>query len=42
METLIKNPLKQRSIGQAIVIAVKPRSALSLMLFAVGTEMVWF
>ena len=39
METLIKNPPKQRSIGQAIVSAVKPRSVLSLMLFTVGTEM---
>ena len=38
METLIKNPLKQCSIGQAIVSAVKPRSALSPILFAVGVE----
>ena len=44
METLIKNPLKQCSIGQAIVSAVKPRSALSPILFAMGIEMdhVWF
>ena len=39
METLIKNPLKQCSIGQAIVSAVKPRSALSPILFAMGIEM---
>ena len=38
METLIKNPLKQCSIGQAIVSAAKPRSALSPILFAVGVE----
>ena len=39
METLIKNPLKQCSIGQAVVSAVKPRSALSPMLSAMDVEM---
>ena len=39
METLIKNPLKQCSIGQAMVSAVKRRSALSPKLFAVVVEM---
>ena len=38
METLIKNPLKQCSIGQAIVSAAKPRSTLSPILLAVGVE----
>ena len=39
IEKLIKNLLKQSSIVQAIVSAVKPRSALSPILFAVGVEM---
>ena len=39
IEKLIKNLLKQCSIVQAIVSAVKPRSALSPILFAVGVEM---
>lgn len=38
-KTSIKNPLKQCSTGQAIVSTVKPRSALSPILFAVGVEM---
>ena len=38
METLIKNPLRQCSIGQAVVSAVKPRSALSPILSAVGSS----
>ena len=39
METLIKNPLNQCSIVQAIVSTAKLRSALSLILFVAGVEM---
>lgn len=39
LENLIKDPLKQVSIGQAIVGAVKPRSSLPPILFGVAVEM---
>ena len=39
MEGLIKNPLKQASIGQAIVTAARPRSTLSPILFGTAVEM---
>ena len=39
MEHLIKNPLKQASIGQALVHAIKPRSSLPPVLFGIGVEM---
>ena len=39
MEGLIKNPLKQESIGQAIVTAARPRSSLSPILFGTAVEM---
>ena len=39
MEGLVKNPLKQASIGQAIVTAARPRSTLSPILFGTAVEM---
>ena len=39
MEGLIKNPLKQESIGQAIVTAARPSSSLSPILFGTAVEM---
>ena len=39
MELLIKYPLKQVSIGQAIVNAARPRSVVAPILFATGVEM---
>ena len=38
METLIKNDLKQASIGQAIVSASRPRSCISPILFGLGVD----
>lgn len=38
LETLITKDLKQASIGQAIVSAVKPRSAMSPIMFGLGIE----
>ena len=39
METLIKDPLKQASIGQSIVHAIKPKSSLPPILFGLAVEM---
>ena len=38
MESMMKKELKQVSIGQAIVNAVKPRSCIALLLFGLGIE----
>ena len=38
METLVKKELKQISIGQAIVNAVKPRSSVAPIMFGLGVE----
>ena len=37
-ETLVKKELKQVSIGQAIVNAVKPRSSMAPLMFRLGAE----
>ena len=39
METLIKDPLKQASIGQSIAHAIKPRSSLPPIPFGLAVEM---
>ena len=39
MQHLVKNPVKQASIGQALVHAMKPRSSLPPILFGMGVEM---
>lgn len=39
LETIIKYPLKQASIGQAIVNAARPRSSIPPILFGIGIEM---
>ena len=39
MQTLIKSPIKQASIGQCIVNAVRPRSTIPPLLFGLGIEM---
>ena len=39
MELILKNPLKQISIGQAIVNAARPNSCISPIRFGVGVEM---
>ena len=38
MESLVKKDLKQVSIGQAIVNAVKPRSSIAPIMFGLGIE----
>ena len=38
METLVKKELKQVSLGQALVNAVKPRSSVSAIMFGLGIE----
>ena len=38
MEKIIKNPLKQASLGQAIVSAARPRSCIAPILFGLGVD----